>query len=130
MPDVSLLLKFLKDKMRTTPISATSFVKPEIKVEQPHQPKKYMAPVNAAQPNSSARSSCSLCNWNQHSFFFCPTFRTMTVEGRSTHVRTSNLCFNCLGFGHPTRECRSNSRCKKCSNLTILFAQGTGQQWI
>ena len=44
VPDVSMHLKFLKDNMRTTPIYTSSYVKPEVKPEQPHQPKKYRAP--------------------------------------------------------------------------------------
>ena len=33
----------------------------------------------------------------------------------SNHITTHKLCFNCLGARHQTRECRSLSRCKKCS---------------
>ena len=32
-------------------------------------------------------------------------------------MKSTNLCFNCLGFGHKTRECRSSSRCKMCAKL-------------
>ena len=39
----------------------------------------------------------------------------MDPDARYSHVRSLNLCFNCLGSGHRTKECRSNSRCKKCS---------------
>ena len=39
----------------------------------------------------------------------------MSIVARSIHVKNSNLCFNCLGFAHRTRECMSICRCKRCA---------------
>lgn len=52
----------------------------------------------------------------------CPAFKGMSIEARSRHVKSSNSCFNCLGTGHRTRDCKSISRCKTCarSHHTLL----------
>ena len=44
----------------------------------------------------------------------CPSYKSMSTEARYSHVRSFNLCFNCLVSGHKTKDCRSISRCKKC----------------
>ncbi len=83
-------------------------------------PRRLKAPVHAVQ--SSPKSICSLCHGPVHSLYMCPSFKGMSVEARSKHVKGSNSCFNCLGVGHRTRECKSTNRCKTCakSHHTLL----------
>ena len=38
----------------------------------------------------------------------------MSVQGREEHIRSKNLCTNCLAPGHQGQECRSWARCRQC----------------
>ena len=113
VPDVSLFLSFLKQKMKTTPMVTAPAIKYEVKVEH-NQGKKHKAPVYTTQPNVM-NINCSLCKGGQHPSYLCPIFKAMDIEHRKIHARDSNLCFNCLSQGHRTRDCKSTNRCKKCS---------------
>ncbi len=100
--------------MRTTPININSQGGTEV------APRRLKAPVHAVQ--SSPKSICSLCHGPVHSLYMYPSFKGMSVEARSRHIKGSNSCFNCLGVGHRTRECKSTNRCKTCakSHQTLL----------
>ena len=41
----------------------------------------------------------------------------MNSDNRKVHVHNSNACFNCLGQGHCTKDCKNTGRSKKCSKL-------------
>ena len=88
VPGVDVLLKFLEDRILSTPLGSTPVAAPEPK-QEPHG--------------------------GQRQQFTLPSAPSLSIDSRSNHIQTSKLCYNCLGAGHQTRECHSLSRCKKCS---------------
>lgn len=56
---------------------------------------------------------CSLCE-GTHFVAFCPQYLEKSLEDRNEYVRSSRLCFNCLGSSHRSNECRNPKRCKTC----------------
>ena len=124
VPDVSVLLRFLKEKMKITPVTLSSNANSDVKNDSPHHLKKHKNPVHAAQ-FAHGRNNCSLCRDQKHPLYLCPSFKSVTVEARSAHIKSSNSCFNCLGMGHRTRECRCTVKCKRCnrSHHTLLHRE-------
>ena len=59
------------------------------------------------------RYPCGLCN-AYHFLHLCNTFLEMTVSQRREHVKSNNLCWNCLRTGHSAGNCRSDYRCRTC----------------
>ena len=112
MPDVQMIFDFLQEKIDTLPDAPTTSSGAEPKPEH----KRHQAPVHSVQ-SSPSRYRCSLCNGDRHSLYLCPSYKILNVEYRSSHVKTANLCFNCLGYRHKTRDCRSIATCKKCSRM-------------
>ena len=43
----------------------------------------------------------------------------MTVPQRKGHIKSSNLCWNCLRPGHNTADCRSDYRCRVCDGKLV-----------
>ena len=107
VPPIQYLLAFHKEKMDTLPEITPA--KAEHKLEY----KKLKTSVQAIQPTPPT-NKCSTCKGERHTLYLCP-YKSMDTDARYSHVRSLNLCFNCLGSGHRTKECRSNSLCKKCS---------------
>ena len=70
--------------------------------------------IQAVQPASSM-NKCTTCKGERHALYMCPSYKSMSTGARYSHVWSFNLCFNCLGSGDKTKDCRSISRCKKCS---------------
>ena len=122
VPPIQELLDFLKEKMDALPESATTSARAEHKSE----PRKHKAVVHAVQ-STPPRNSCSTCNGERHVLYVCPSYRAMSNDDRNSHVRSLNLCINCLGFGHRTRDFR---RCKKCSRShhTTLLKDTAGME--
>lgn len=58
--------------------------------------------------------NCTFCNEPGHLLARCPKLKQLTPAQRFSSLRGSDLCFNCLKPGHPTRECSSTSRCRTC----------------
>ena len=57
---------------------------------------------------------CQLCKL-EHRAVDCAKYKTFST--RRDRVRTLKLCFNCLRKGHVTKDCLSNSRCRKCGSM-------------
>ena len=57
---------------------------------------------------------CQLCKL-EHRAVACTKYKTF--NSRRDRVRTLKLCFNCLRKGHVTKDCLSNSRCRKCGSM-------------
>ena len=108
VPPIQDLLAFLKEKMDTLPEMTPA--KAEHKLEY----KKLKTSVQAIQPTPPT-NKCYTSKGERHALYLCPSYKSMDTDARYSHVRSLNLCFNCLGSGHRTKECRSNCRCKKCS---------------
>ena len=49
----------------------------------------------------------------------------MSHDEKLSTLKNSNLCLNCFGSGHFTRQCRSSHQCKKCqrSHHTLLHIE-------
>lgn len=57
---------------------------------------------------------CTFCNEPAHTLTRCPKLLALTPGQRFSSLRGSDLCFNCLKPGHPTKECSSSGRCRTC----------------
>ena len=60
------------------------------------------------------RYSCPLCE-EAHYAWACSTFRGKTLAERKEHVKTHNLCENCLKPGHTQSDCNSRFTCQTCA---------------
>ncbi|KAG1671110.1 hypothetical protein GQR58_016564 [Nymphon striatum] len=58
--------------------------------------------------------SCGMCKGN-HFISACETFRDQSPDARMSHVKRSNLCFNCLAGSHMVNGCLVKGRCTVCS---------------
>ena len=74
-----------------------------------------------------AGPTCCYCQ-QSHSPKDCTT--VTNVNARKQMLRSNGRCFNCLRKGHIGRNCRSSSKCQRCSgrhHTSICQAQVTGQ---
>ena len=78
---------------------------------QNHHDSRSSAPKNNYY--SGYRYQCILCH-DYHPLFACSSFGDLTVQQRKEHVKTINLCWNCLGAGHKTSNCRCQTICRHC----------------
>ena len=111
VPDIFSLIRFLKERIHTTPVSASAPVKTKAK---PEAPKRYKALIHQLQPQWESRESCTVCGGEGHPIYCCPTFNSMSIDSKNAHVRSNHLCFNCLSSGHRTKDCRTFRWCRKC----------------
>ena len=79
-----------------------------------HPPRKPREPPHTAATLLSGNplATCCYCQ-QQHAAEACATVKG--IEDRKQILRKSGRCFVCLRRGHISRECRSRSRCHKCS---------------
>ena len=108
---MSILINFLKEKLRAMPLTTAAPVKVEVTTDSS---KHYQTAVHTTQL-LQIKNSCSLCQEEYHPLYMCQTFRSMSLDNRNIQVRSMRLCLNCLSSGHKTKECRSIARCKKCN---------------
>ena len=79
---------------------------------------KYVSPINSASAmvtpsNSEDRPrSCIFCG-KEHPSEGCTS--VATLEKRASILRRQGRCFNCLRRNHMVRNCKSSSRCGRCS---------------
>lgn len=110
LPKFSEFKDFLEARYR-----ALEFLddKPQPKVVQPPKQKvsAYVVnePVVSNVGQNQFQSSCSFCK-DGHKISYCKSFAKESVESR----RTTNLCYNCLGFGHSIKHCRTPTSCHIC----------------
>ena len=80
--------------------------------------------VQSTQPREQ-QHSCTACGGEKHPLYSC-AFKNTSINAKQEHVRNHRLCFNCLSFGHRTRECRNPARCMKCNrhHHTIFHRDG------
>ena len=94
---------------------------------QPHRQKNtvHVASTTAA---PSYKWDCQLCTNEKHPLYVCPKWLGYSVTQRLNHVKSKNLCNNCLAVGHSTASCRSTYRCRDCQqnhHTTIHQATAT-----
>ena len=68
---------------------------------------------NSTTKNETKRKRCIFCGRKNHSINVCRDFVKVSVAQRWKAVKTSRLCYNCLGEGHTRSNCKSES-CKHC----------------
>lgn len=81
-----------------------------------------LAATNAPQPRrliksnlaATAPGNCEFCDDNTHRIGRCQNLLALPVAERFAKLRGSNLCFNCLKAGHPTKTC-SGGNCRHCN---------------
>ena len=118
VPDIKILIDFLKEKMATTTPTSTSQAKPLC-----HDSKQ--AKATYCQANTTDRT-CKICRGDQHLLYSCPTFKTLPHNRKLSVVNTNKSCQSCLAPGHSSKVCRSFHRCKKSSKShhTMLHVDG------
>ena len=85
----------------------------EKKQERPQRQKSYVHAVSSTS-TSSYKWECALCKPDKHPLHVCPKWLGYTVQQRLDHVKSKNLCSNCLAVGHTTASCKSSYRCRDC----------------
>ncbi|XP_068144891.1 uncharacterized protein [Drosophila tropicalis] len=75
---------------------------------------------------------CTLCQ-HAHPLSRCEQFRALDAVARHAHVRSANLCFNCLSPNHRIATCHSKNTCRVCQRKhnTLIHAaqQTTGREF-
>ena len=69
---------------------------------------------------------CVACGGARHGLSACAVYRNCDVEARWNIVRTSGLCFRCLGL-HFARDC-SSVNCLSCGGPHHTSPHSTGEQ--
>uniref|UniRef100_A0A8D8SQJ6 Integrase catalytic domain-containing protein n=2 Tax=Cacopsylla melanoneura TaxID=428564 RepID=A0A8D8SQJ6_9HEMI len=127
VPTFDNLMVFVQKQCHIKEISQGTGQPPQVSVQRkpatPHQPSSSSygfrsarnTLVSTAQP-TPASASCPLCKEN-HKLFQCSSFQAADPTKRYELVKSHKKCFNCLG-NHMLSECKSRSRCSKCSSPT------------
>ena len=63
-------------------------------------------------PTNPSKKKCSICN-QSHFTNRCERFLNKTIPERKELIKSSNLCFNCLGK-HNVKNCTSTYQCSLC----------------
>ena len=123
VPSVDKLLDFLQDHAEALPSCPTNTQKEENPTKRPYkkpsQPSKgnnSRNHVNAvtAPSSNSYKWECWLCKPDKHPLHICPKWNSFSVAQRLEHVKTKNLCTNCLAGGHTLSNCKSTYKCRDC----------------
>ncbi|XP_076301700.1 uncharacterized protein LOC143219711 [Lasioglossum baleicum] len=70
--------------------------------------------IATVQPNSATTNKCPHCS-GSHPLYRCDEYNRADLQRRLVIVKRLKCCVNCLRKGHCLNECRSQSRCYKCS---------------
>ncbi|XP_064647119.1 uncharacterized protein LOC135499971 [Lineus longissimus] len=62
---------------------------------------------------SSSHLKCYDCGDN-HRLGDCEVFKAKDLKQRAAFVKTHNLCFNCLGRSHVSKDCNVKVQCQVC----------------
>ncbi|XP_036343642.1 uncharacterized protein LOC118752901 [Rhagoletis pomonella] len=57
---------------------------------------------------------CPICEKSDHPVRECAKFLEMNVVDKRAAVERYKLCFNCLGYNHPSAKCSSRRNCGTC----------------
>jgi len=67
---------------------------------------------------------CLLCE-KPHNLSNCPSYKSASVDERSTLCRNKNICFKCLGTGHRAANCASGTLCIRCGGIHHISLHGS-----
>lgn len=108
---------FLREQVKILQRTSTL---PEYKSQQrmeKNSPKKQYSQAFVSLTNSKIKQyDCAVCNLSDHTLIYkCPTFLKASPKNRFEIVQKQNLCRNCLSKMHFANKCKSENRCKYCS---------------
>ncbi|XP_059620611.1 uncharacterized protein LOC132264419, partial [Phlebotomus argentipes] len=107
--------EFLDERAKTLAIYTPPVEKSSLsKVQAPQKATPRAKPSTTALVTTDASNLCDCCKENPHRLFKCPKFASYNPAERLGFVKSHNLCRNCLGKNHVTKDCQS-SHCKRCS---------------
>ncbi len=91
-----------------------------------HQSMSKVSVVNSGSPprrlnaHHASVQSCQHCK-GAHLLYQCTILKDMSPDQRHEIVKSLKLCYNCLRDGHSYKECRSESRCRRCNKPHNTF---------
>ena len=115
VPEIKALVEFLKKQLQYIPKATIQQSKTEVKSEQSF--KRSKASVHPVNLQQETLNSCTCCGGEKHPLYLCPSYKAMTPDQKQSHVRSHNLCFNCLYPGHKIKNCKNTGKCHKCSTI-------------
>ena len=121
--DLMDTLRFLIDRWEYEQIISSE----NVQVKATHQNTDVgTKPKRTNETSGVSNIVCQLCKL-QHRAVDCTKYKSFNA--RRDRVRTLKLCLNCLRKGHVTKDCLSNSRCRKCGLMyhTALCYSKTAQ---
>lgn len=102
--------KFLESRIRA--LDAILPTKPGGSVDTNiKSPKSKTIASNSA---TSSKFVCPTCKKN-HLLYQCIVFQADTPARRHDFIKAQKRCFNCLAATYLTKDCKSENRCRKCS---------------
>ena len=101
-------LKFLENRFQT--LEAISQKGKQLSTKPPHR-----TCSTAATRASYNETKCSACQNKYHPLYRCQAFLNQPIHKRLQHLKSNNLCINCLKPGHFANKC-SSQHCTKCQH--------------
>ena len=105
VPDYEDLLKFVDQRARSA--DGENSWNPSVSLPEKKQFHTSKAAVATHVSTTSFAKGCQLCPGEKHPLYYCPKFKTMSLEERKSSLSTNNACFNCLKAGHKASQCQS-----------------------
>lgn len=80
--------------------------------EKAHQPPS-LPPEKTVFQATPQRKGCHHCG-EDHSIFYCSTFKEKGIAERQEWVKKHKRCYNCLSDRHVVADCKNPKRCQDC----------------
>ncbi|XP_072392311.1 uncharacterized protein [Diabrotica undecimpunctata] len=113
IPILDDLLKFLKERCRI--LESLDNYNDNKQDRNPTRYKHNKTDTRSFVSSTENRLKCIFCN-KEHKIYYCPDFLKLNPTNRLNNAKRLRLCINCLGTGHPTKDCRS-AGCRKCGKI-------------
>ncbi|XP_056637704.1 uncharacterized protein LOC130445841 [Diorhabda sublineata] len=117
IPSLENFFDFLKQRSgileRTQNIQASTSNSNDTKQKFSPKYSKTTAHVNSMIPTNS-QSDCYYCKNASHCIYTCESFENLSISDKYKFIHSNNLCKNCLGGRHITRDCKSLKSCSIC----------------
>ena len=120
VPTIHALITYLQDYAEALPACNSEDKTGDAPAKKPrnhsqNSPNKKKGQVNAVTPpNPEYKWEYWICKPLKHPLHICPKWASYSVSQRLGHVKSRNLCSNCLAGGHPLSQCKSTYRCRDC----------------
>ena len=108
----TLILEAIEAGTRSLSNSNPKTQSPNPKSRKSEPDSTYTVCSHQTSPNIPSKGKCSFCN-ESHFTNKCEKFLNKTIPDRKELIKSSNLCFNCLGK-HNVKNCTSTYRCFLC----------------